>query len=404
MDDPLNAFVPQIDCRLSGSPTGPLKNKGFAVKDLFDVDGFPTGAGNPDWARQQSAAKSHAWAVGTLLENGANIVGKTITDELSRGIFGENAHYGTPVNAAAPGCIPGGSSSGSASAVAGGMADIALGTDTGGSVRVPSSFCGLLGMRPTHGRISFEGVVDHAPSFDTVGWFARDATLFETVGRILLKDSTATVSLPDKLLLLEPAFDLADAPVAAEIRRVAWDIALAFQADITTTSLPVGTIDEWFVAQRTWQSRECWRSFGPWIDRTNPRFSYEVAGNFLAAAAVTDEMEADAKVFGAKARDAMSEILTSRTVICLPTTPCVAPPVQQSQTKIAALRQRVIGLTAVAGLLGAPQINLPIAQVGGLPVGLSLIAAPGNDLMLLGVARALEISVDPIYVGERETP
>ena len=123
-----------------------------------------------------------------LLDAGARIVGKTHTDEMTYSLNGENAHYGTPVNVNAPGRIPGGSSSGSAAAVAAGLVDFALGSDTGGSVRAPASFCGIYGLRPTHGRISLEGACALAASFDTVGWFARDPALLERVGRVLLRD------------------------------------------------------------------------------------------------------------------------------------------------------------------------------------------------------------------------
>ena len=152
-DDDINAFVPGPRVYIEGRPGGPLSGLTFAAKDLFDVAGHPTGGGNPDWARSNPVPARHAWAVQRLLDAGATLIGKTITDEVSLGIVGENAFYGTPVNPRAPGRVPGGSSSGSAAAVAAGICDTALGTDTGGSVRVPASFCGLYGIRPTHGRL-----------------------------------------------------------------------------------------------------------------------------------------------------------------------------------------------------------------------------------------------------------
>ncbi len=150
-------FVTGPALRIAGRPGGPLAGLTFAAKDLFDVAGHPTGGGNPDWARQNPVPTRHAWAVQRLLGAGATLIGKTITDEVSLGIFGENAFYGTPLNSRAPDRVPGGSSSGSASAVAQGLCDTALGTDTGGSVRVPASFCGLYGIRPTHGRLGGGG-------------------------------------------------------------------------------------------------------------------------------------------------------------------------------------------------------------------------------------------------------
>ncbi len=156
-------FVPGPAVRIAGASGGPLAGLTFAAKDLFDVAGHPTGGGNPDWARQYPVPTRHAWAVQRLLDAGATLIGKTITDEVSLGILGENAFDGTPLNPSAPDRVPGGSSSGSASAVAQGLCDIALGTDTGGSVRVPASFCGLHGIRPTHGRIDLSGMLPQAP-------------------------------------------------------------------------------------------------------------------------------------------------------------------------------------------------------------------------------------------------
>src|SRR6478609_10799440 len=186
MTDPANAFVPGPRARLAGRPGGPLSGLTFAVKDLFDVAGVPTGGGNHDWAKANPIPERHASVVQTLLDAGADLIGKTITDEVSLGILGENAFDGTPLNSAAPGRVPGGSSSGSAAAVAAGLCDTALGTDTGGSVRVPSSFCGLYGIRPTHGRLDLTGLMPQAPSSDTAGWFARDAETFARVGSVLL--------------------------------------------------------------------------------------------------------------------------------------------------------------------------------------------------------------------------
>ena len=176
LSDPLNAFCAHSTARLQGAPGRPLSGLAFAAKDLFDIAGHVTGAGNPDWLALHSPASRTAPVVQALVDAGADMVGKTHTDELSRGILGENAHYGTPTNPNAPGRVPGGSSSGSAAAVAGGLVEFAIGTDTGGSVRIPASFCGIFGIRPSHGRLSLAGVVGQAPSFDTVGWFAREVS------------------------------------------------------------------------------------------------------------------------------------------------------------------------------------------------------------------------------------
>src|SRR5438105_7074680 len=215
--DEIGAFVPGQQFRVEGKPGGPLSGLSFAAKDLFDVAGRPTGGGNPDWARSHPIPTRHAWAVQTLLDAGAELIGKTVTDEVSLGILGENPFEGTPVNPRAPGRVPGGSSAGSAAAVAAGLCDIALGTDTGGSVRVPASFCGLYGIRPTHGRLDLSGMVAQAPSSDTTGWFARDAAIFARVSAVLLGEAIPD-ALPTRLVIASDAFALADPETAAALQ------------------------------------------------------------------------------------------------------------------------------------------------------------------------------------------
>src|SRR5690349_23635217 len=206
-------FVPGPQIRIEGRSNGPLAGLTFAAKALFDVAGHPTGGGNHDWAGWHPVPDKHAWAVRTLLDAGATLIGKTITDEVSLGILGENAFDGTPLNPRAPDRVPGGSSSGSASAVASGLCDTALGTDTGGSVRVPASFCGLYGIRTTHGRVDTRGAMDMSPSFDTIGWFSASAGLFRAVGRVLLDDQPVPAPI-GSLLVADDAFAEADEPVA----------------------------------------------------------------------------------------------------------------------------------------------------------------------------------------------
>src|SRR5262245_40079375 len=210
MSDDIGAFVPGPRVRIAGHAGGPLQRLTFAAKDLFDVAGVPTGGGNHDWPTGRPLPTRHSWAVQTLLDAGATLIGKTITDEVSLGILGENAFDGTPANAAAPGRVPGGSSSGSAAAVAAGLCDTALGTDTGGSVRVPASFCGLYGIRPTHGRIDVAGMMPQAPTSDTTGWFARDAGTFARVSSVMLGEAIPA-SRPARLVVAVDAFGLADA-------------------------------------------------------------------------------------------------------------------------------------------------------------------------------------------------
>src|SRR5438105_13665366 len=214
--DDFGAFVPGQRFHIAGRTGEPLSGLTFAAKDLFDVAGHPTGGGNPDWARANPVPERHAWAVQILLDAGADLIGKTVTDEVSLGILGENPFDGTPTNPRAPGHVPGGSSSGSAAAVAAGLCDTALGTDTGGSVRVPASFLGLYGIRPTHGRLDLSGMMQQAPTSDTTGWFARDAETFARVSAVMLGEAIPD-ALPRHLLIAEDAFAFVEPDTAAAL-------------------------------------------------------------------------------------------------------------------------------------------------------------------------------------------
>ena len=385
IDDRLNAFCKDSDAYLAGEAGGPLAGLTFAAKDIFDVAGHVTGGGNPDWKRTHGPAERTAWVIRVLVEAGATMVGKTITDEITRGIFGENAHDGTPVNPRAPGRVPGGSSSGSAAAVAGELVDFALGSDTGGSVRVPSSFCGLYGLRPTHGRIPLDGILMQAPSYDTIGWFARDPALFASVGAVLLQHDIEA-RRPRRLVIAEDAFEIADASVQEVLRPLAERLGFLIGA-CTSERLAPDHLSAWAGQQQVLQGREAWETAREWIDRVNPRFSFEVADRYSAASAISDADVEAAKAVREAIRARMRAVLTDGTVVCLPTTPTPAPPTAEQVSARNLLRQRISTLTCIAGTAGTPQISLPLAEVDGLPVGLSLIAARGADELLIAFAR-----------------
>jgi len=388
VSDPINAFVPGLDVRIEGAGSGPLAGLTFVAKDLFDVAGFPTGGGNPDWERCHPVPEKHAWAVETLLNAGAGLIGKTITDEVSLGILGENPFYGTPVNSAAPGRVPGGSSSGSAAAVAGRLCDFAIGTDTGGSVRVPASFCGLYGMRPTHGRMDLSGMLPQAPSSDTTGWFSRDAKTFAEVSSVLLGEAAPT-ELPSKLLVAVDAFGFAREDTRSALDPMVKKLSALIGHFRDEVMAPQG-LSVWGRAQRTLQPAEAWATFKDWVDRENPRLAFNVARGLLAGSGMSETTLQRARLMRREARARLDYLLPPGTVLCLPTTPFPAPekglPLREQNT----VREQILCLCASGGLTGVPQINIPGATVDRAPVGLSIIGGRGTDTSLVAVAIAME--------------
>lgn len=382
------AFVPGPRVQIAGAAEGPLAGLHFAVKDLIDVAGVVTGGGSPDWPAFGKIPTRHAAVVQRLLEAGASVIGKTITDEVSLGILGENAHDGTPLNPAAPDRVPGGSSSGSASAVASGACDFALGTDSGGSVRVPASFCGLYGIRPTHGRIDFAGITVQSPSADTCGWFTRDAATFGRVATVLF-GAAMPDRLPTTLLVATDAFGFADEAVSAALQGLVDRLArlIGKRGDVT---LALPGLSVWQRAQRVLQSNEAWKTFEPWLDTHNPRLAWSVARGLVQGSMLTDAERSAAMLMRIEARARLRELLPAGTILCMPTTPFPAPHKNLPLHELGPLRERISCLTSHGGLTGVPQLNIPGATVDGAPVGLSIVGGRGTDLDLIRVAMALE--------------
>ena len=392
-NDPLGAFCRHNHVALAGSGKGPLAGLTFAVKDLFHVKGHRTGFGHPDWLATHPPEKRTSVAVKRLLAAGAEMVGRTHCDELCYSLTGENVHYGAPVNVNAPGRIPGGSSNGSAAAVAGGLVDFALGSDCGGSVRIPASYCGILGMRPTWGRVSLDDAVPFGPSFDVAGWFARNAGVFEKVGRVLLKDREKAV-VPKRLLIARDAFALVDPAIAAELKpAVARLEALIGKGEAIEVS-PEG-LETWFETFRTIQAAEVWGSVGAWVTEVGPKLGPGVKERIAWAATVTPEMHAEASARRAEIVARMERLIGADDVLCLPTSPRAAPLLGTPVDKIEIeYRNQAMCLLCIAGLAGLPQLSLPMAQIDGLPLGLSVVGQRGADTMLLAIARSIEASGD----------
>lgn len=384
IDDVLNAFCDHGRFERQTHQDGPLAGLTFAVKDFFDVAGMPTGAGSPEWLATHAVPKVSAPVVSLLLTAGARLMGKTHTDELAWSLNGENAHYGTPINPAAPGRIPGGSSSGSAAATAGALVDFAVGSDTGGSVRLPASYCGVFGIRPTHGRIPISGAVPLAPSYDTVGWFARDPRIMARVGKVLLGVGRPA-RRPKRLLVAQDLFAAAGSAVTQ-----------ALQPSVDRLGALIGTVDrvdvarsdlgEWRNAFRLIQSNEAWAAHGEWIKSAKPALGPGVRER-VAAAAVLDPVEvAQAEALRDKIRARMLTLVAEDAVLVLPTAPGIAPLCNTSGEALDTFRARALELLCPAGHAGLPQISLPFGTINGCPIGLSIVAARNCDEDLLELA------------------
>ena len=383
--DPARAFMPYPAASVPHAETGPLAGLTFAAKDLFDVAGYPTSGGSPHLLALSGVKTRTAPTVQRLLDAGARLVGKTITDELAFSMNGKNAHFGTPVNGAAPDRIPGGSSSGSVAAVSHGLCDFALGTDTGGSVRAPANHCGLFGIRPTHGRVSLEDCLDLAPSMDTCGYFTRDGATFVRVGEVLLGADPAPLPEKPRLLLAADAFAMVDQEVRAALAPVVQQIEAAFgRADVREVARE--GFEPLYWAFRYIQGREAWTVDGPLIERYRPPLGPGVAERFAFARTVTDAQVADAQAVRERFAQALQALLGADGVVVLPTMPDVAPLLADSEAALDDYRNKALNLLCLSVLARVPQVSIPVASRLGAPLGLSLIGPAGSDLSLVRLA------------------
>ena len=387
-DNPARAFVPYPAAVVANAADGPLAGRSFAVKDLFDVAGYPTGGGSPLLLALSGIKRTTAPTVQRLLDAGARFAGKTHTDELAYSMTGKNAHFGTPVNGAAPDRIPGGSSSGSAAAVSNSLCDFALGTDTGGSVRAPASHCGLFGIRPTHGRVSLAGALDLAPSFDTCGFFARDAATFARVADVLLGADGGPLPRGIRLLAPRDVWALVAAEVATALLppRQRVEAVLGKAADC---NVGLDSFDTMYWSFRYLQGREAWQTDGAFIERFAPPLGPGVAERFASAQTVTDEQVATSQAFRGRFRRHLADLLGADGVLLLPTMPDVAPLLTASDAELEDYRNRAIRMLSVSGLAGFPQLTLPLASRLGAPLGISLLGPAGSDRSLIALAETI---------------
>ena len=396
------AFVETFELEPTGA--GPLDGLRFAVKDLIDIARHETGCGNPSWRDTHPAATVNAVCVEQLLGAGGRCVGKTVTDELGLSLIGENHFYGTPLNPKAPDRVPGGSSSGSASAVACGLADFALGTDTGGSVRVPASNCGIWGLRPSHGLISVAGANSFAPTFDTVGILARSADVLARAASVLLAYEGLLGEALRRVHLIREAFAIADPEVQKALEAPLQHFRGLFGERVCETSLMEisGEPEEmglqaWYESYNVLQWAEIESSIGAWIAATKPTLGPTVAKS-LALVKNLDRRQVTRAV---QRRETycrrLRTFLGPTDLLCLPTVPALPPLTDSKIHRVrlgSAYYPRALSLTSVAGLGRLPQVSLPLAEHAGVPVGVSLLAAYGRDAFLLGVAQRVAASME----------
>lgn len=371
------------DWQLTNS--GSLLNLRLAVKDLYSVAGYTNAAGSPSWHSSHKPATQTADAVARLLREGAIFDGFTQTDELAYSLAGDNPHYPAIENPKLPGHLCGGSSVGSAAVTAAGYADIGLGTDTGGSIRVPASYCGLYGVRPSHGAVSAAGLIGLAPPFDTVGWFARNASTLASVGEVLLPASLADPAVT--LAIDEALLASVDAVLAKQLQQALGRLDPFFDV-VKPINLGLDAqFSELAEIFRVLQAKAILEYHGPWLEKYQDTLSSPVKQRVEMAAQVSAAEFAEAQKVRAAFTAHLASELPPDAVLMLPTTPCTAP---RRDEDAASLRQRLMKLTAIAGLTGSAQVHLPLLAVqtaasAVTPYGFSLLQRPGNDRALLAL-------------------
>jgi len=401
------------DPLFQGAWEGPLAGLTVAVKDLFAIKGYRIGAGNPTYLDAARAETTTAPAVADLLRGGASLRGIARTDEFAYSIAGDNAHYGTPPNGALAGALPGGSSSGPASAVATGQAEVGLATDTAGSIRVPASYQGLWGLRTTHGLVPRQGLLPLAQSFDTVGWITRDGDTLRRVAEWCLSydgsDSTESVygesgaELPWRFVVPVEARDAADDGTRDAFDRFVRRLQ-ASGAPVETVS--IGDLDDYYEPFRIVQGAEAWRNNGEWLRAHPGATGAAVAARFRAAAEITAEAESAARAALEPLRERLHALVRGAIMI-LPTVPGAAPArTAGSADRLDRVRQATLRLTTPAAVAGLPAVSVPLLSVasaldggpdgaGGAaavvpgPVGVCLVSRAGTDIALVRAAQRL---------------
>ena len=359
--------------------TGLLSNLNFVVKDMCKIKNHKTSCGNPDFYQKCKVASDFAPFLKDILEAGATLKGITICDEFFYSLIGENGHYGTPTNLNAPGCVPGGSSSGSAAALTTNLYDFSLGSDTGGSVRVPASFCGLFGIRPTHNRISTEDVYPMAPSFDTLGWFARDIDIFKKIGSVLINLNEKTEFSFKEFVIAEDILELASPEIVKLFNNYINDKF----PEIKKIRLSKHNKEEIADNFRILQGGEIKENIIPWILENKPKISPEISARIEMAKKITNDQINEALNFRTTLIEEIDKSLPKGVIALFPTTPFSSPKCGQSDEQLALYRKKLLEFTSIAGMISRPQISMPKFRDNTGPIGISLLGWKYSDEILL---------------------
>lgn len=379
--DSLQSFVRENHIALEGSGEGSLKGLVFGVKDVFRILGSTWGNGHPEWLRTSSPDEFTSSMITKILEEGADLVGKTICDELCFSISGENWNYGSPINPNDTRRLTGGSSSGSAAATAGGLVDFALGSDCLGSVRVPASYNGVLGIRPTYGRVPNDGEVKYCDSMDVLGYVAGSPSTFKTVSKVILGEDKQKAKFK-KLLIAKDCFNMVNQDVK-EALQPAVDYIAGELDSVEEVEVSIEGLDDWVKTFRIIQGYEVWESYGGWIKKHNPYLPPGQKERLQWVSTITMKEYKKALIKMEMVIKRMKELIPLDTILCLPTAASIAPLKSTPLEDIKATRLQSSALLCISALSGTPQITLPMINQEDVPLGISLIGARGTDLALV---------------------
>ncbi|GFZ12295.1 translocon at the outer membrane of chloroplasts 64-III [Actinidia rufa] len=383
----------------------------------FDINGFITGFGNLDWSTTHEAASRTSPVVSALVEGGATCIGKTIVDEMAYSISGENKHYGTPTNPAAPAQIPGGSSSGAAVAVAANLVDFSLGVDTDGGVRVPAGYCGVIGFRPSHGAVSHMGIIPVSSSLDNVGWFARDPSILRRVGHVLLQVPFSVQRHPRTIIIADDYFQLPKISVDRIAQMVIksteklfgrqvlkhenlgdyFDVKVpslkAFHSKISNGEVKVTSMKLLANAMQLLKRHEFKHNHEEWISSRKPTINSVIAEQLHEWPKTVDEDIDNCHTIRNELRAALNALLKDGGILVIPTIADPLPKLGRKEILSEDYLSRAFSLLSLASMSGCCQVTVPLGFHDKYPISVSLVARHGGDRFLLDTVQTMYTSL-----------